>query len=296
MGVKLSPQLWADLGLVGICVIWGTSFAIVKTVVVGINPATFITVRFVMAALVIGAMCGGRLRRLDRKVWAAGLLASVPLMAGFLTQTAGLPLTTASKAGFITGMHVVFTPLLDWAFAKRPIARYQMVGVGLAVLGLGLLSIEGLEPPSPGDLLVLLCALAFAVHIVVLSKFSAVHDGFLLSFTQMVGAALLAGAVANGDLVQAARFGREVGMSATYLAVMGTGVAYLVQTLAQRYTPPTRAALLMQLEPVFAAAFAWLLIGETMTARQYAGAALILAGILACQAGDARQAKMGAEG
>ena len=166
MGVKLSPQLWADLGLVGICVIWGTSFAIVKTVVVGINPATFITVRFVMAALVIGAMCGGRLRRLDRKVWAAGLLASVPLMAGFLTQTAGLPLTTASKAGFITGMHVVFTPLLDWAFAKRPIARYQMVGVGLAVLGLGLLSIEGLEPPSPGDLLVLLCALAFAVHIV----------------------------------------------------------------------------------------------------------------------------------
>jgi drug/metabolite transporter (DMT)-like permease len=290
--VKRSPMLLADLGLVGICLIWGTSFAIVKTVVGDTNPATFIAVRFAIAAVVTGAMCLGRRRGKSGGgvgVWIAGLLASVPLMAGFLTQTVGLGLTTASKAGFITGMHVVFTPIIDWLVTRRRIAPYQVAGIGVALVGLGLLSIETFGRLQLGDLLVLACAFFFAVHIVMLSRLSPRFDGFALSFTQMVGAALLAAAVAGPDMAQAAQFGAEMWASVIYLAVMATAVAYLVQTLAQRYTPPTRAALLMQLEPVFAAVFARLLIGEMMSARHYAGAAMILAGIIACQIGDARR-------
>jgi len=289
MGVKRSPALLADLGLVGICLIWGTTFAIVKTVVGDTNPATFIAVRFALAALVLGAMCLKKFRGVGREVWVAGFIAGVPMMVGFLTQTAGLPLTTASKAGFITGMHVVFTPILDWLVHRRRIALYQVLGICVAVAGLGLLSIETFGRFELGDVLVLACAFSFAVQIVVLSRFSPRYDGFVLSFTQMVSAALLAAAVAGPDLVQAAQFDAGMWGSIFYLAVMGTAVAYLIQTLAQRYTPPTRAALLMQLEPVFAAFFAWLLIGETMSLKHYAGAALILAGILVCQMGDARR-------
>lgn len=290
MGVRRSPALLADLGLVSICLIWGTTFAIVKTVASGTNPATFIAVRFGLAAAMTGAMCLGRRRRMAAGVWAAGFIAAVPLMAGYLTQTVGLGLTTASKAGFITGMHVVFTPIIDWVVTRRRIALYQAAGIAVALVGLALLSLDSFGRLGLGDLLVLACAFFFAVHIVMLSRFSPRHDGFLLSFTQMAGAALLAAAAAGPDMAQAAQFSAAMWASVIYLAVMGTAVAFLIQTLAQRYTPPTRAALLMQLEPVFAAFFAWLLIGETMSAKQYAGAAMILAGIIACQIGDARRA------
>lgn len=290
--MKLSQshrKIAADLGLMGICVIWGTSFAIVKTVVGEINPAAFIAVRFVIAALIIGLMSIKRFRNMSTELWLAGFLAAVPLMAGFLVQTAGVKLTTASKAGFITGMHVIFTPFLSWIVLKRRPTAYQVIGIAVAVVGLGLLTLEDFGMPSVGDLLVLACAFAFSVHMVMLARLSPRYDGFLLSFAQMAGAAALAGVVAGPDLAQAASFGRDVWMSVLYLGAAGTAIAYLVQTIAQRYTPPIRAAIIMQLEPVFAAVFAWLLIGERMDMRQYAGAALILAGILVCQIGDAKK-------
>lgn len=286
---KSHRKIAADLGLMGICVIWGTSFAIVKTVVGEINPAAFIAVRFAVAALIIGLMSIKRFRNMSMELWLAGFLAAVPLMAGFLVQTAGVKLTTASKAGFITGMHVIFTPFLSWIVLKRRPTAYQVNGIAVAVAGLGLLTLEDFGMPSVGDLLVLACAFAFSVHMVMLARLSPRYDGFLLSFTQMVGAAVLAGAVAGPDLAQAASFGRDVWISVLYLGAAGTAIAYLVQTIAQRYTPPIRAALIMQLEPVFASLFAWLLIGERMDVRQYAGAALILAGILVCQIGDAKK-------
>jgi len=211
---------------------------------------------------------------------------AVPLIAGFLTQTYGLKATTASKAGFITGMHVVFTPLLEYTIGRRKVLPYQTAGVAVALVGLGLLTLEGFGRPSAGDLLVLACAFAFGLHIVMLGHYSPRHDGFLLSFTQMVWSAVLAAVISGRDMAQALSFGPEVVWSVTYLGATGTALAYLVQTIAQKYTPPTRAALIMQSEPVFAALFAWLLIGERMAAKQFAGAALILLGILVCQIGD----------
>jgi len=281
-----SRSLFADLSLVGICVVWGTSFAIVKSVVGDINPATFIAVRFGIASIILGLIASPRLKRLDRRTWTAGLLLAVPLIAGFLTQTYGLKATTASKAGFITGMHVVFTPLLEYTIGRRKVLPYQTAGVAVALVGLGLLTLEGFGRPSAGDLLVLACAFAFGLHIVMLGHYSPRHDGFLLSFTQMVWSAVLAAVISGRDMAQALSFGPEVVWSVTYLGATGTALAYLVQTIAQKYTPPTRAALIMQSEPVFAALFAWLLIGERMAAKQFAGAALILLGILVCQIGD----------
>jgi drug/metabolite transporter (DMT)-like permease len=281
----------ADLSLVGICVIWGTSFAIVKSVVGETNPATFIAARFTLAAILLGLIASRRLHKLDRELWKAGFVLAVPLMLGFLAQTYGLQGTTASKAGFITGMHVVFTPFLEQTFLRNRIMPYQMAGVGVAVAGLGLLTLDRLSPPTYGDLLVLACAFCFAVHLVLLGHYSPAMDGLLLSVTQMVWAAVFSILVAGSDMVQVVQFDKDLILSVAYLGVMGTALAYLVQTTAQKYTPPTRAALILQTEPVFSSFFARLWLDERFNIQQSVGAILILAGILLCQVGDVRRSR-----
>lgn len=290
---RLRPyrSVLADLSLVGICVIWGTSFAIVKSVVGETNPATFIAARFTLAAILLGLIASRRLHKLDRELWKAGFVLAVPLMLGFLAQTYGLQGTTASKAGFITGMHVVFTPFLEQTFLRNRIMPYQMAGVGVAVAGLGLLTLDRLSPPTYGDLLVLACAFCFAVHLVLLGHYSPAMDGLLLSVTQMVWAAVFSILVAGSDMVQVVQFDKDLILSVAYLGVMGTALAYLVQTTAQKYTPPTRAALILQTEPVFSSFFARLWLDERFNIQQSVGAILILAGILLCQAGDARRSR-----
>jgi drug/metabolite transporter (DMT)-like permease len=290
---RLRPyrSVLADLSLVGICVIWGTSFAIVKSVVGETNPAAFIAARFTLAAILLGLIASRRLHKLDRELWKAGFVLAVPLMLGFLAQTYGLQGTTASKAGFITGMHVVFTPFLEQKFLRNRIMPYQMAGVGVAVAGLGLLTLDRLSPPTYGDLLVLACAFCFAVHLVLLGHYSPAMDGLLLSVTQMVWAAVFSILVAGSDMVQVVQFDKDLILSVAYLGVMGTALAYLVQTTAQKYTPPTRAALILQTEPVFSSFFARLWLDERFNIQQSVGAILILAGILLCQAGDARRSR-----
>ncbi|MDD3599234.1 MAG: DMT family transporter [Firmicutes bacterium] len=290
---RLRPyrSVLADLSLVGICVIWGTSFAIVKSVVGETNPATFIAARFTLAAILLGLIASRRLHKLDRELWKAGFVLAVPLMLGFLAQTYGLQGTTASKAGFITGMHVVFTPFLEQKFLRNRIMPYQMAGVGVAVAGLGLLTLDRLSPPTYGDLLVLACAFCFAVHLVLLGHYSPAMDGLLLSVTQMVWAAVFSILVAGSDMVQVVQFDKDLILSVAYLGVMGTALAYLVQTTAQKYTPPTRAALILQTEPVFSSFFARLWLDERFNIQQSVGAILILAGILLCQVGDVRRSR-----
>ncbi|MCR4426818.1 MAG: DMT family transporter [Firmicutes bacterium] len=289
----VGKSILADLSLLGICVIWGTSFAIVKSVVRGFDPAAFIAARFIVATLLIGIVAGPRLRRLSLRTLAAGAVLAVPLFVGFLTQTLGLAATTASKAGFITGMHVAFTPFLAFVVLGKRVRVWAAIGVSMAVVGLGMLSLDGSVRPAQGDLLVLACAFAFAVHIVLLGKYSPQSDGVLLAFTQMAWVTVIACMFAGPDLRDLAGFGREAALSAVYLGATGTALAYLVQTVAQKYTPPTRAALIFQMEPVLAALFANLWLGEAMSARQFAGAGLILAGILVCQVGDLRFAREG---
>lgn len=255
------------------------------------NPATFIAARFALAAILLGLVAGRRLRNLDWELWKAGFVLAVPLMLGFLTQTYGLRGTTVSKAGFITGMHVVFTPFLGRKVLKNRIMPYQMAGVGVAVAGLGLLTLDTLSPPTYGDFLVLVCAFCFAVHIVLLGRYSPAMDGLLLSITQMVWAAVFSILVAGTDMVQIVQFDKDLILSVAYLGAMGTALAYLVQTTAQKYTPPTRAALIFQTEPVFASFFAWLWLDERFNIQQSVGAILILAGILLCQAGDIKRSR-----
>jgi drug/metabolite transporter (DMT)-like permease len=218
----------------------------------------------------------------------APLLMGLALFAGYAFQTFGLRLTTPAKAGFITGMSVVIVPVVSTLLLRQRLARGVWLGVALAAAGLALLSLQIADPASadlsvnPGDLLVLGCALAFACQILLTGRFAPRYDPLLLTFGQIVVVALLAGIA--GLLLESPPVPTgSVLFAAAFTGVLATSLAFGIQTTAQRFTSPTRTALIYSTEPMFAAIFSFLLIGEVLGLRQLVGCALILAGMITAE-------------
>jgi drug/metabolite transporter (DMT)-like permease len=281
----------ADLALVVICIIWGTTFAIVKNTVKTVDPVLIIALRMIIAAIIVTFLCWkrGLLKHMGGETWRSAAVLGIFVYMGFVMQTIGLSLTTASKTGFITGLAVVFTPMLSPYILKKRPEWYSWVGVAIAVIGLGLLSLNGWALPSIGDMYVLACALCFGFHIVLLEKYSPRLNGMLLSMAQFIWIGLLALATAAPKLPQIMQFSVSTWLIILYLGVMATAVCFMVQTIAQRYVPAIRAALIMQTEPIVGVLFAWLLLGEGLNLKQWIGAFLILAAVAVCQYGDYRR-------
>jgi drug/metabolite transporter (DMT)-like permease len=238
--------------------------------------------RFLLAAVVLGLCCGPGLRRIGGDGWRRGALLGVFLFAGYAFQTVGLQYTEASTAGFITGMFVVFTPVLSAVLLRRPPGGATVLGVGLATLGLALLSLDAGLAPAAGDLLVLACALSFAAHIVGLGAWSQSHEPLPLTTVQLGTAALLHSGVALVAEVGSASYQVD---GYVLFAILLTGLlasagAFWVQTAAQQVVSPTRTAIVLTLEPVFAGAFGFALLGERLPARGWVGCGLILAAML----------------
>lgn len=273
----------ADLGLVGVTVIWGSTFIIVKDALGGIGPFEFVFLRFAIGFLALLALFHRRLRAFGPAEWRAGVVIGLFLFLGYAFQTVGLQLTTASKAGFITGLSVLIVPLLALIFLRHGISLGVLVGLALAPIGLWLLSFDGQASFGTGDLLVLACAVAFAAHITSISAYAPKYDPLGLSIVQVGVVALLAGlaaALVERPLVvpaPAAMFG------AAYTGLLATAVVLGVQNSIQRFTTPTHTALIFSLEPVFAAFFAYLVAGETLGPRGLLGGALILAGMVVAE-------------
>jgi drug/metabolite transporter (DMT)-like permease len=275
----------ADLALLAVSAVWGATFVMVRQAVTQVGPFTFLAIRFTLAALLLAVLFAPRLARSSRRTWAAGLLVGSLLFAGYAFQTAGLQATTASRAGFLTGLAVVLVPFAAWAWLRRAPGWGPFVGVVLAVSGLALLSLtpgEGLTLSS-GDWLVLACAVAFALHLVAVGAHAPHHDAGALATVQIAVAALLA-------ILATARFEAvpwplpaPVWAAAVFTGVFATALAFTVQTSAQAHTTPTHVALIFATEPVFAAFAGVVLAGEVMTGRAWAGCTLILAGMLAAE-------------
>jgi drug/metabolite transporter (DMT)-like permease len=219
-----------------------------------------------------------------------GLFAGSLLGVGFLLQTEGLLRTTASRSGFLTGVLVVFVPLIEFAlFRKRPPAP-ALLGILLAFTGMTALSTPWADSSAAtllGDSLTLGCALVFAGQIVLLGRIAPRHPLLPLLLLQLATIGVMA-AVA-GPFVEAQHFSGEprLWLGLVYLALFATLLAFGVQTWAQKILPPVRVALLSALEPVFAALWAALLIGERLTSRELLGGALIVAGVAVGEAGAA---------
>ncbi len=281
-------QLWADLSLLFVTLVWGGTVVMVKGATESFPVWAFLTLRFSLAALVLLPFGWRRLLRLGWRGWAAGALIGLALLAGYAFQTLGLQYTTASKAGFITGLSVAIVPLLS-ALMLRPRPRYAaLVGVALAVAGLALLSLthagaaaaSELQRISEGDVLVLLCAVSFALHIVAVGALGLRHDYMALTIVQVLTVALLSGAVSLFVDRPWPAVQPDTLFAAIFTGVLATAVALLMQTAMQRFTTPTHTALIFAAEPAFAAVFGVLLAGDVLTPLGIMGGMLILLGTL----------------
>lgn len=283
-------QWLADGSLLITTLIWGATFVLVKDIVARVDAMALVAMRFLMAAALMAIFMVPRVRLLNRRLMGAGVLVGLALFVGYAFQTMGLAHTSASKAGFITGLSVVLVPILSTVILRRPPDSSAIVGAGFATLGLALLTLNLSKGPAleAGDLLVLVGAVFFGLHIVAVGKYAPLFDVPLLVTVQLATVSVAAFVVLG---FRALALGHQVAVPVSswdlagigFLAVFGTTAAFFVQNVAQRFTNPTHVAIVFASEPVFAGLFGWFLLGETLTTAQYIGAALIVAGMLAAE-------------
>ena len=273
----------AELALVGIAAVWGLTFVMVQDAIELLPAMAFLAYRFIPAALVVALVFWRPLRRLRAAGWRAGVAMGVFLTAGYAFQTIGLERTTASNAGFITGLFVVLTPLLAAAVLHERVATTAWAAAGVSAAGLFLLSGAGGELELRGDGLVLLASISFAAHILATSRAVARYDvGALLAVQLGVcGITCLAVAALMGQVE--APEGRTVWSALVVTSLVASALGFFVQTFAQRHAPPARTALILASEPAFAGLFGWLLADDRLSATGWLGAGLIMAAIVAVE-------------
>jgi drug/metabolite transporter (DMT)-like permease len=240
-------------------------------------------IRFAIAAAVVGIYTRRDVAASTARSVRAGLALGLLLGAGYALQTVGQVYTTASKAAFLTGTMVVFTPLLQVAVERRRPTAGNMLGLLLVCAGMYLLAQPAGGTVNEGDLLVLGCALVYAFYIVFLDVFTRERFAPEIVFWQFVATSGLAFACAPLLPMGPARFTPAVIGGILYLAVLASVVASYVHSKYQRETTPTKAAIIFTMEPVIAAAVAAAMLGERMTAAEFVGAALMVAGLLASE-------------
>jgi len=271
----------AEAALIGICAIWGLTFVMVQDAVELIPVTSFLAYRFLPAAALVAFIFRDSLRGLGANGVRAGLVMGTFLTAGYFFQTLGLERTSASNAGFITGLFVVLTPLFGAAVLRQRAGRPAWIAAGLSTVGLYLLSgIGGSEARLLGDGLVFLCACAFSFHILVTDRsIERHHYGALLAVQLAVtGVVSLVLAAAQGDLV--VPDDATVWSALVVTSLFASALGFFVQTYAQKHASPARTALILTSEPVFAGLFAFLLQGETLGLTGWVGAGLIMFAIV----------------
>jgi len=278
----------ADLMLLLTAAIWGSAFVAQRVGMNHVGPLTFNGIRFALGALVLVPVVGwrnGRNQKSEGTLFSliqGGIIAGVVLFAGATLQQIGLVYTTAGKAGFITGLYVIFVPILGLFWGLR-LSIGGWVGAGLAASGLYLLSVTESFTLAPGDLWVLLGAIFWAVHVLVLSRLSPRLDTIKLACAQFAVCAFLSliGAALTETLTLEGLKGATLPI--LYGGIFSVGTAYTLQVVAQKDAPAIHAAIILSLEAVFSAVFGWLILGEVMNNRGITGCILMLTGMLVVQ-------------
>lgn len=275
------------LALVAVTAVWGLTFVQVKDALELYPLFAFLAVRFAISAAVLVPFAWRSLRALPAHGYRGGVVTGLLLAAAFGLQTAGLELTTVASTGFITGLYVVFTPLIALALFRTPVPSALWLGVAFAVVGLLLLS--GIPGGSTaGNALVLASALAAALQIVAMERLAPRYDARVLTFLMMstafVACAILA--VAAGEL-EVPR-GWTVWSALLVTGLFSGALGYLVATWVQARTTAARAALVFTLEAPFAALFGVLLADEVLGWKGWLGCGVIMAGILVAEPAAAR--------
>lgn len=280
----------ADITLLLIAFIWGTTFLIVQQAIASLPPNTFNAVRFTVAALflllILAIKSPHQLKEWRRPLLKAGIILGFWLCLGYALQTVGLLYTTPSKAGFITGLSVVLVPLFSFMLMRERVKPVAVIGVILAAAGLYLLTQNQEFSFNLGDILVFGCAICFAMQIVFTGKYAPSFSALPLAIVQLGTVAVMSWIYAfffedwSRAFDPAIIFLPEVATGLVVTSIFATALAFLAQTALQKQTSSTRVALIFALEPVFAALTSYVFIHEVLNGRQLTGCLMIFTGMI----------------
>ncbi|HXQ25250.1 MAG TPA: DMT family transporter [Candidatus Acidoferrales bacterium] len=283
----LSKHARADLALALCSLIWGATFVVIKDALADVSVVAYLAVRFGLAAAIMAAIYWRSVRTLTLRTAWAGAQIGVFMFGGYVFQIFGLKWTTPSKAAFVTGSFVVLVPIFLAVFGRRRITAWIWAGATAALAGLYFLSVprEGLAGLNRGDPIVFVCAIMFALHVIFIGKHVGHHSVAALSFLQVATTAVLSAlllpiASATGWEQPRIVWTGYLVFAILLTAIGATVICFSLQTWAQQYASPAHTAILVSLEPVFAAATSLVFAGERLGARALLGAALIFASIL----------------
>jgi drug/metabolite transporter (DMT)-like permease len=277
----------ATLALLAVTACWGSTFFLIHDLLDRVPAVDFLAVRFSIAAVLLLVVAPRAVLRLSREARRQAVVLGGLYGVAQILQTAGLAHTPASVSGFITGMYVVATPLFAAVLLRSRITPMTWGAVLLAFAGLAVLTLDGFSV-GYGEALTFVAAMLYALHIVGLGAWSNARDALGMSILQVVMVAVICLVASAPGGIVLPDTGRDW-LSVVYMAVFPAALALLAQTWAQAHLPPTRTAIVMSMEPVFAAFFAVLLGGESLTARMVGGGVLVLAAMLIVEIGPRRK-------
>lgn len=286
----MKKNIFADLSLLLVAFVWGTTFVIVQHAISTLPPHAFNATRFFLASgllfLLLLLFFREQLRALSKKMIASGIILGVWLFGGYAFQTVGLLYTTSSKAGFITGLSIVLVPLFSLLLLKQRPKWPAVIGVLVATVGLYLLTLGDSLSLNNGDVLVFFCAICFALQIIFTGKYAPAYPAMALALIQIFTVSVLSAAASlvfeNGQAYLSAGIllQNHVLWALFITAGPATALAFLAQTICQRFTTPTRVALIFSMEPVFAALAAFIWTEEVLGIKALSGCLLIFIGMI----------------
>lgn len=269
-----------ELLLVLTAIIWGSGFVASAVALEHYTPYQILAGRFLIGAVILSLIFFKKFNKLNKSTLIKGALLGIFLYIAFALQTVGLQFTTPSKNAFLTAVNVVIVPFIGFLLYKRKIDMYELTGAILAVVGIAVLSLKLSSDINVGDVLTLGCAVGFAFHIFYTAKFVKTEDPVVLTIVQMVTAAVIGCIVILFRGETSFSVETEGVMNLLYLGIFSTTIAFLMQTVAQKYITETKAAIILATESFWGMVFSIIILSEIMTGRMIIGAFLILLAIL----------------
>lgn len=287
-----------EIALVFNTLIWGGTFALIKNALTDISPTLFVGLRFGLATLIFLPFVYKHLCNANKQTLIAGSVLGLFYFSGFVTQTFGLSLTTATKSGFITGIFIIFIPVLQFFIEKRIPKWFNILGVGFVLVGLVMLSSKGNNvfeffrqigsDFNIGDLFTLICALLFAFQVVYVDIFTKKYDYLPMVFMQLLITALggiFFSIILSSSGIETIKFTINLNVvgAILYTSIFASIIATIVQLKYQKMVSPTKAGIIFSIEPIFSAVFAYFLLSEKISNFGLIGCVLIFFGLIASE-------------
>ncbi|MFC5590766.1 DMT family transporter [Sporosarcina soli] len=269
-----------EIGLMITAIIWGSGFVASAVSLEHYTPYQILAGRFLIGTLILCLVFYKKLRYIKKSTLFKGTVLGLFLYIAFALQTVGLQYTTPSKNAFLTAVNVVIVPFIGFLLYKRKIDLFELGGAILALVGIAVLSLKLSTGINIGDLLTLCCAVGFAFHIFYTAKFVKDEDAVLLTIIQMVIAAVIGWIVVGFKGETSFSLESEGLLPLLYLGIFSTTIAYLLQTVAQKFITETKAAIILSTESFWGTAFSVVILSEVLTTKMIIGAILILGAIL----------------